>query len=145
MKHPETCGNSIGFDGIYICRLCQLPCERVEECPKVYETKPCPFCGGDFCLSYEGDRIYGCCWDCGAKSSFVERKEKITKEDIAGLRKAWNRRYETVVRCKDCKYWGPTELGTDCHHKDGPSFMSETGFCSRGERRRKDHENENNK
>ena len=31
-KNPETCKNSINFDGIYICRLALLPCEAVDKC-----------------------------------------------------------------------------------------------------------------
>ena len=32
-KHPETCIHSIGFDGVYICELGHLPCEKIKDCP----------------------------------------------------------------------------------------------------------------
>lgn len=31
-KKPETCKNSINFDGIYVCRLELRPCEAVGKC-----------------------------------------------------------------------------------------------------------------
>lgn len=39
-RDPVTCGSSIAFDGIYVCRLCLLPCARVKECPQktVFKT-----------------------------------------------------------------------------------------------------------
>lgn len=59
------------------------------------DMKPCPFCGGDFCLSYEGGRICGCCWDCGAKSSSVEYEgsEHISEAAEKAMEK-WNMRVE---------------------------------------------------
>ena len=36
-KHPETCGQSIGFDGMYICEIGQLPCEKIKKCPQLNE------------------------------------------------------------------------------------------------------------
>ena len=36
-RAPETCGRSIGFDGLYVCRLSTLPCARVEKCPVAEE------------------------------------------------------------------------------------------------------------
>lgn len=33
-RDPMTCGQSLGFDGVFVCRLCLLPCERVRQCPK---------------------------------------------------------------------------------------------------------------
>ena len=38
-RSPETCGWSIGFDGVYVCRLCLLPCPRAETCPVAGEGK----------------------------------------------------------------------------------------------------------
>ena len=35
MKHPETCGKSIAFDGMYICKYEYAPCLKVERCPKI--------------------------------------------------------------------------------------------------------------
>ena len=32
-RDPEACGQSIGFDGIYVCRLDCAPCCRVFQCP----------------------------------------------------------------------------------------------------------------
>lgn len=32
-KNPKTCGYSIDFAGIYLCRLHVLPCVRVNACP----------------------------------------------------------------------------------------------------------------
>lgn len=34
MKHPETCGKSIAFDGMYICKYELAPCCKVPQCPK---------------------------------------------------------------------------------------------------------------
>lgn len=33
-RNPETCGNSIGFDGVYLCRLACLPCAATKKCAK---------------------------------------------------------------------------------------------------------------
>lgn len=33
-RKPEECHYAIGFDGIYVCRLCCLPCARVGLCPR---------------------------------------------------------------------------------------------------------------
>lgn len=35
MKHPETCGKSIAFDGMYICKWALVPCLKVDRCPKI--------------------------------------------------------------------------------------------------------------
>ena len=32
-KHPESCGQSIGFDGMYICQSEHIPCGKVKKCP----------------------------------------------------------------------------------------------------------------
>jgi hypothetical protein len=37
-RDPVTCGSSIAFDGIYVCRSCLLPCVRVKECPVAKEA-----------------------------------------------------------------------------------------------------------
>lgn len=34
-RDPYTCGHSIGFDGVFVCRLCLLPCCRVDRCPSI--------------------------------------------------------------------------------------------------------------
>ena len=34
-RDPVYCGESIGFDGIYVCRLCLPPCARVPRCPLI--------------------------------------------------------------------------------------------------------------
>lgn len=31
-RNPETCRNSVGFDGVYICRLACLPCAALKKC-----------------------------------------------------------------------------------------------------------------
>lgn len=33
-RKPEECHYAIGFDGIYVCRACCLPCARVGLCPR---------------------------------------------------------------------------------------------------------------
>lgn len=32
-RDPTFCGESFGFDGMYICRPEHLPCDRVKVCP----------------------------------------------------------------------------------------------------------------
>lgn len=34
-RNPETCRNSLGFDGVYLCRLACLPCAAIEKCAKI--------------------------------------------------------------------------------------------------------------
>lgn len=34
-RNPEACGNSIGFDGVYLCRLACLPCAATKKCAKI--------------------------------------------------------------------------------------------------------------
>ena len=31
-RNPETCRNSISFDGVYLCRLACLPCAALKKC-----------------------------------------------------------------------------------------------------------------
>lgn len=33
-RNPAECGWSIGFDGLYVCRLCTAPCASVGLCPR---------------------------------------------------------------------------------------------------------------
>ena len=38
-KDPESCGQSIGFDGMYICEIGHLPCEKFKKCPQKNEEE----------------------------------------------------------------------------------------------------------
>ena len=38
-RDPVTCGRSIGFDGIYVCGLEQLPCPAVKTCPLLVDYR----------------------------------------------------------------------------------------------------------
>jgi len=40
-RDPVTCGWSIGFDGVWVCRLCMLPCPRVKVCPQEEKGVAC--------------------------------------------------------------------------------------------------------
>lgn len=33
-RDPVACGNSVVFDGLYVCRLGPLPCKWVKRCPE---------------------------------------------------------------------------------------------------------------
>lgn len=37
-RDPYACGSSIGFDGVFVCRLCLLPCCRVSKCPQIHHA-----------------------------------------------------------------------------------------------------------
>ena len=37
-RDPYTCGMSVGFDGIFVCSLCHLPCFRVPNCPEIHHA-----------------------------------------------------------------------------------------------------------
>jgi len=39
-RDPVTCGQSVGFDGVYVCRLELKPCIRVKECPLMVDQRP---------------------------------------------------------------------------------------------------------
>lgn len=32
-REPRQCGQSIGFDGLYVCTLYGVLCKRVKDCP----------------------------------------------------------------------------------------------------------------
>lgn len=34
-RDPRMCGNGIGFDGVYLCRLACLPCAALSKCAKI--------------------------------------------------------------------------------------------------------------
>lgn len=34
-RNPQSCGNSVGFDGVYLCRLACLPCAALSKCAKI--------------------------------------------------------------------------------------------------------------
>lgn len=38
-RNPAECHWAIGFDGIYVCKLCCAPCARVGLCPRSEEAK----------------------------------------------------------------------------------------------------------
>lgn len=52
------------------------------------ELKPCPFCGGEAILEWEGDSYVISCKECNAEITFEQTRKSAIK--------AWNRRTEVA-------------------------------------------------
>jgi Lar family restriction alleviation protein len=53
------------------------------------ELKPCPFCGGEAEINDIGDRTYGSCLECCARSEWYWRTED---KNLTRAIRAWNTR-----------------------------------------------------
>lgn len=97
-------------------------------------VKRCAHCGGDASIEMVSSLYRFKCNQCGASTQLCRTPDEALCK--------WNRRYESIVHCKDCKYYDHEDLFDDemwwCIRgvSDENVFEVEPdGFCKWGERR----------
>lgn len=92
-------------------------------------VKPCPMCGSK---PRTWNWNHGAMVECWCKDHHIQCEAKTLEEAL----KAWNRRTDGIIRCKDCAYY---EQGTP-NNKDWCKLHCTwcddgEGYCSRGRRK----------
>lgn len=101
------------------------------------ELKPCPFCGSKNIVvrkytAVAGVHYYVQC-DSANGGCGAEFESRISRKDAI---KAWNKRVEEVVHCKECKWRGIEECAMfyECDCGEQHTWETDDDFCSYGER-----------
>ena len=100
------------------------------------KLKPCPFCGGEATFHTYGRTCNVVCDDC----LIGTRLEHIDEYEVAI--DAWNTRADSIVRCRDCRWYSEhmwvvaTDVADVCEFWHGePTKVEPDGFCKWGEAR----------
>ena len=100
--------------------------------------KPCPFCGGEATVRYEGHAnvLSVGCRECNIRTAYTVADDIGMSEAAA----AWNRRTDEKIHCRDCRYYIEDKMPIDpdwpmrCY-ETGRDILEPWGWCAWAERR----------